>query len=82
MHVQAWLELGYRDSLWVAELSPERRAWAAGRGIPPERIGPDFRAWLAGADLVDIVTATDTHAPLCREAGTSSLASPKSWIPL
>ena len=68
VHLQAWLDLGYRESLWVAELSPERRAWAAARGIPADRLGEDFRRWLDQADVVDIVTATDTHAPLCREA--------------
>ena len=68
MHLQAWLELGYRDALWIAELSPERRAWAIARGVPREQVLADFRARLDATDVVDIVTATDTHGALCRAA--------------
>ncbi len=68
LHLQAWLEMGFRDQLWVAELSAERRAWAIERGVPPEHVLADFRAGLDQVDAVDIVTATDTHTPLCRAA--------------
>lgn len=68
VHLKAWLELGYRESLWVAEVLPERHAWAVACGVPRERVGVDFRSWLPTADVVDIVTATETHGMLCREA--------------
>lgn len=68
LHLQAWLEMGYREHLHVAELSAERRTWAVARGLPAAHVTDDFRRWLRDVDIVDIVTATDTHAPLCREA--------------
>lgn len=68
MHLQAWLELGWRERLFVAETDPQRLALARGRGVPAEQTGADPRPFLEAVDAVDIVTGTDTHAALIRRA--------------
>ena len=48
--------------LWVADLSPERRAWAVERGVDPSHVVEDFRDALDAVDAVDVVTPADSHA--------------------
>jgi UDP-N-acetylglucosamine 3-dehydrogenase len=48
-------------TLWVAELSPERRAWAVEHGVDRARVVADYRDALGSVQAVDIVTPTDSH---------------------
>src|SRR5215468_9734451 len=63
-HLRVLGELGV--TLWVADVSPARLAWAIRRGVAPGRAVADYRAALAAVDAVDIVTSADSHWDLAR----------------
>lgn len=67
-HFRAWHELGHGDELWVAEKLPDQHARAAALRFPAERLSTDVDAFWREATIVDVVTGTDTHFPLCRRA--------------
>src|SRR5258706_2757945 len=58
-HVRVLRELGV--DLWVADLSPERRAWAVAHGVEPSRAVTDFREALDAVEAVDVATPADSH---------------------
>ncbi len=69
-HLRVLSELGV--TVWVADVSAERRAAAVGRGVEPSRVVADAAAVLDRVDAVDIVTPADTHLELatrCLRAG-------------
>ncbi len=69
-HLRVLQELGVE--LWVADLSPERRAFAVKAGVDPARAVEDFGQVLPHVDAVDLVTPADSHLALaraCLEAG-------------
>ena len=67
-HFRAWHELGYRGHLRVAEQDPARHATAFALGFPEAHIAKDVGTFWAEADVIDIVTGTDSHFGLCRQA--------------
>lgn len=64
-HLRVLGELG--GELWVADVSPERRAWAVKAGVPETRAVADFREALPHVDAVDLVTPADSHLALASE---------------
>jgi predicted dehydrogenase len=69
-HLRAWRKLG--ATVWVADTSRERVAWAQRQGIDPSRAVADYREALPQVDAVDIVTPADSHraiAGACLAAG-------------
>lgn len=69
-HLRVLRELG--ATVWVADVSTERRAWAVGQGVSAERAVPDYRTALDQVDAVDIVTPADSHLAIaehCLRAG-------------
>jgi UDP-N-acetylglucosamine 3-dehydrogenase len=64
-HLRVLRELGATP--WVADLVPERLAWAVRQGVARGRAVTDFRAALAHVDAVDVVTAADGHYEIARE---------------
>jgi predicted dehydrogenase len=59
-------------TVWVADVSAERRAWAVRQGVDPGRAVPAFQAALPHVEAVDIVTPADSHravAEACLNAG-------------
>jgi predicted dehydrogenase len=68
-HLRVLRELG--ADVWVADVSPARRAWAVGQGVAAERAVEDYRTALDEIDAVDIVTPADNHLAL----GTACLAA-------
>ncbi|MBI2528607.1 MAG: Gfo/Idh/MocA family oxidoreductase [Candidatus Rokubacteria bacterium] len=69
-HLRVLQELGVE--LWVADLSPERRAFAVRAGVDPARAVEDIRRALPHVEAVDLVTPADSHVALaraCLEAG-------------
>lgn len=64
-HLRVLRELGCE--LWVADLSPQRRAFAVEAGVPEAQAVADFRAALPYVDAVDLVTPADNHLALARE---------------
>lgn len=64
-HLRVLGELGCE--LWVADLSPERRAFAVRAGVPESRTVADFRTALPRVDAVDLVTPADSHLALASE---------------
>ena len=63
-HLRVLGELGV--TLWAADLSPERLAWAVRHGVAPSRAVTDYRSVLHAVDAVDIVTQADSHAEVAR----------------
>jgi len=63
-HLRVLGELGV--TLWAADVSAARLAWAVRHGVDPERAVADFRVALDEVDAVDIVTSADSHYPVAR----------------
>jgi UDP-N-acetylglucosamine 3-dehydrogenase len=55
---------GLGADVWVADASPERRAWAVVQGIPVDRIAADHRAALDTVAAVDVVTPAGSHGAI------------------
>ena len=69
-HLRVLTQLG--ATVWVADVSPARRAWAVGQGVAAARAVEDFRAALPHVEAVDVVTPAATHravAETCLAAG-------------
>jgi UDP-N-acetylglucosamine 3-dehydrogenase len=69
-HLRVLRELG--ATVWVADVSAERRRWAIGRGVEPTHAVDDYRSVLDRVDAVDVVTPADSHlaiAETCLRAG-------------
>jgi len=69
-HLRVLREIG--ATVWVADISPGRRAWAVGQGVDPERAVDDYRSALPHIDAVDVVTPADSHLVIgeaCLRAG-------------
>ena len=64
-HLRVLGELGC--DVWVADVSAERRAFAAKAGVPEARAVSDFRTALPHVDAVDLVTPADNHLALASE---------------
>ena len=58
-HLRVLGELGV--TLWVADVSPERLAWAARHGIATSRAVSDYRTALGAVDAVVVVTPAESH---------------------
>jgi UDP-2-acetamido-3-amino-2,3-dideoxy-glucuronate N-acetyltransferase len=68
-HLRAWQEIGARDQLWIADLDAGRLSAAARLlGLPPNRATTDPAAALPHVDVVDVVTGTEGHYPVCAAA--------------
>lgn len=68
-HLRVLRELG--EEVWVADVSPGRRARAEQLGIVRERVVADYREALPGSAAVDVVTPADSHP----EIALASLAA-------
>ena len=69
-HLRVLTQLG--ATVWVADVSSERRQWAMGQGVAPARAVADFRQAVDHVEAVDIVTPADSHrtvAETCLRAG-------------
>src|SRR5206468_12423799 len=64
-HLRVLRELG--ATVWVADLSRERRTWAGRQGIDAARVSTDYREALPHVDAVDIVTPADSHRAIAGE---------------
>ncbi|MFQ5911919.1 MAG: Gfo/Idh/MocA family protein [Nitrospinota bacterium] len=67
-HLDAWARLGMADCLYVADLRSEASGLLRRYQIPPVRFTSDYTNFLGEVDVVDVVTPSDSHFPLCREA--------------
>lgn len=59
-------------TVWVAEVSAERRQWAVAHGADASRVVADYREALDRVQAVDVVTPADSHlaiAETCLRAG-------------
>lgn len=63
-HLRVLRELG--ATVWVADLAPARRQWAAAQGVPAARIVADFGEALPRVAAVDVVTPADSHLAIGR----------------
>lgn len=58
-HLRVLREIG--ATVWAADVSAGRRAWAARQGVEPGRVVEDYRAALPHVEAVDVVTPADSH---------------------
>lgn len=58
-HVRVLRQIGV--TVWVADISAERRQWAIGQGVEPAHAVEDYQAVLDRVDAVDVVTPADSH---------------------
>jgi predicted dehydrogenase len=65
-HLRVLTALGM--TVWVADVSAARLAFARAQGIDGERAVSDYRRVLDVVDAVDIVTPADTHVEIARES--------------
>ena len=63
-HLRVLGELG--ATVWVADVVPERLAWAIRHGVAPSRAVADYRSALGGVDAVDVVTPAESHWSIAR----------------
>ena len=69
-HLRVLGEIG--ATVWVADVSADRRRWAIAHGVDPGHAVEDYRAALDHVDAVDVVTPADSHltiAEACLRAG-------------
>ena len=69
-HLRVLGEIG--ETVWVADVSADRRRWATAHGVEPAHAVEDYRSVLEGVDAVDVVTPADSHlavAEACLRAG-------------
>ncbi len=68
-HLKAWAELGLTGDLYLADLATTEaaREWAR-YNLPADRVVADYRKILDRVDVVDVVTPSDSHYAICREA--------------
>ena len=69
-HLRVLTQLG--ATVWVADVSRERREWAVGQGVDRTRAVADVEAALPHVEAVDVVTPADSHraiAETCLAAG-------------
>ena len=71
-HLRVLGEMGV--TLWVADVSPARLAWAVRKGVEPGRAVADYRAALAHVDAVDVVTPAGSHYAIARECLAAGLS--------
>ena len=64
-HLRVLRELG--ATVWVADISRERRTWVGRQGIDAARVIADYREALPHVDAVDIVTPADSHRAIAGE---------------
>lgn len=65
-HLRVLGELG--ATVWAADVSPERLAWAVRHGVDSKRAIADYRAALDAVDAVDIVTSADSHYAVAHDS--------------
>lgn len=58
-HLRVLRQIGV--TVWVADISAERRQWAIGQGVEPAHAVEDYQAVLDRVDAVDVVTPADSH---------------------
>lgn len=68
-HARNWVTVLPKENVFLADVIPgAARAMALQFGIPGENSGEDWKGMLAKVDAVDIVTPTDTHYAIAKEA--------------
>ncbi len=65
-HLRVWNELN--EDLYAADLLPKNLDLCRTYHMPADHIGNDYKKFLPLVDAVDIITSTDSHFALCKEA--------------
>ena len=63
-HLRVLAELG--ATVWVADVVPERLAWAIRHGVAPSQAVAEYRSVLGAVDAVDVVTPAESHWSIAR----------------
>jgi len=67
-HIEAWHRLGFGERLWIAETDETKWIEAARYNFPRARLVRTAAEALDRVQVVDVVTPTDSHSELCRQA--------------
>jgi UDP-2-acetamido-3-amino-2,3-dideoxy-glucuronate N-acetyltransferase len=67
-HLEAWHRMGLGTHLRVAEMDPAKWELTRTFNVPAERLAKSADDFMDSADIVDVVTPTDSHFGLCRQA--------------
>lgn len=67
-HYAAWQRLGMLDRLYISDLAEESRKFLEEARFDLSRFSPDWRSFIERVDIVDVVTGTESHFPLCKKA--------------
>lgn len=67
-HLQAWLNLGYRDHLFICEKNTEKHKDLYALGFPQDKVSCNFETLLPFVDICDIVTDTNSHFEIAKIA--------------
>ena len=67
-HATAWRGVSPKSRLLLADKHPLARDLALRTGFKKEDICEDYRDLISKADIVDVVTASDSHYPIALEA--------------
>lgn len=67
-HIEAWHRLGLGERLWIAEIDESKWAETARYNFPRTRLVRTAVEALDRVEIVDVVTPTDSHFDLCRQA--------------
>jgi predicted dehydrogenase len=67
-HLEAWHRLGRGEELTIVELDESKWEQTKTFNVPRARLTTSLADVIGAADIVDIVTPTDSHFELCRTA--------------
>lgn len=67
-HIEAWHRLGFGDRLWIGELDEGKWGETVRHNFPRSRMVRSMGQALEHVQIVDIVTPTESHFDLCRQA--------------
>ncbi len=65
-HLRIWNELN--EDLYACDLKPQNLEQCRTYRMPADHVGSDYRAFLPKVDAVDIVTSTESHFAIAKEA--------------
>lgn len=64
-HIRAWHEMGMGPDLYIADLDVERHKDTEIFNVPASHVTTNYEDFLDQVDIVDIVTPSTSHFPLC-----------------
>ena len=67
-HLEAWHRMGLGGHLHIAEMDPAKWDLTKTFNVSTDRLAKSLEDFLDRADIVDVVTPTDSHFAICQQA--------------